>query len=276
MIATINAVSLIGAVPILVDVEAETLCMDLEKAQAKITPKTKAIIYVSYNGRFGDVFKVKAFCRSFNLAYVEDNAQAMFSQYANESYIGAAADVASYSFSSPKIITTGQGGCLMTNNKEVSERIAKLKDFGRVPGELDSHSAFGINSKFTDLQAIVGLSQLQNIDYRITHKKLIYHSYRKRLDSLVRFITTNLSTTIPWFVDVYVDNREGLTQHLRQNNIPFRKVYQPINEQSFINDRGFYETSRFYSNRGVWLPSSLQLTIDDVEHVCDIIERFYK
>ena len=275
MIATYNAVLLIGANPILVDIDDRTLCMDLIDAADKSTRNTKAMIYVTLNGRSGNPFDVKSFCELHDLVYIEDDAQAMFSKYSNESFIGSAADIASYSFSPQKIITTGQGGCLMTNKSHYSKAITKLRDFGRTYGGVDIHETFGINSKFTDLQAIVGLNQLEDIEHRITIKKLIYHGYRARLKGVVEFLKTDLSVTVPWFVDVYVERRDELNAFLFSKGIGTRPMYPPIHTQKFVEDGGRYPVAEWFSKRGLWLPCSLGITTDEIKFVCEKIKDFY-
>ena len=276
MIATYNAVLFIGARPVLVDILQNNLCMDLNDANRKYTNKTKAMIYVTLNGRSGNPFDIKAFCRIHNLAYIEDDAQSLFSQYSNESFIGSAADIASFSFSPQKIITTGQGGCLMTGDEALSNRIVQLRDFGRATGGVDIHPTFGINSKFTDLQALAGLNQLKDIEHKITKKKFIYHGYRQRLkDSLVEFIHTDLTVTIPWFVDIYVQNRNGLAEWLEHNGIATRNVYPTIASQHFVESYYQYPVADWYSQHGLWLPCSLDITTEEIKYVCDKIKEFY-
>jgi len=133
MIATPNSAKLIGAVPILVDVDNKTLNIDIAKVEAAITPKTKAVIHVSYNGRCNHIYDLKDFCSLNNIYLIEDAAQSLGSFY-RSSHLGTIGDIGSLSFSSPKVITTGQGGALLTNHAELALKLRKLKDFGRRSG----------------------------------------------------------------------------------------------------------------------------------------------
>lgn len=279
MIATPNAVRLVGAVPVLVDVDEENLCMDLEKANKLVTSKTKAIIYVTLHGRSHEPVKVKEFCFLNNLSYISDDAQSLGSRYPNGERIGRQGDVASFSFSMPKIITTGQGGCLVTDSDILADKIKKLKDFGRTGGGLDIHDEFGVNCKFTELQAMVGLSQFKDINDRITKKRLMFNMYRAHLKDVpqVTLLDTDLSYVTPWFMDIYADNRGELAKFLLAREIKTRIVYPPIHSQKCydILDRDFPITTAM-SNDGLWLPSSISLTYDQIVFICDTIKEFYE
>jgi perosamine synthetase len=112
----------------------------------------------------------------------------------------------------------------------LGDKIKKLKDFGRTGGGLDIHNEFGINCKFTELQAIVGLSQISNINDRIVLKKAIYKFYKDRLKNIpnISFIDTDLSYVTPWFADIYIKDRENLQKYLYNNGIQTRQIYSSI------------------------------------------------
>ena len=131
MSATSHAVCLAGARPVFVDVERSTLCMDFEAMKRAITPKTKAVILVDLNGRYPTRFEeIIAFCEERGLWLIEDAAQALGSTYRGKA-LGTFGDLGSYSFSMPKIITTGQGGAVVTTSEELYEKLLKIRDFGR-------------------------------------------------------------------------------------------------------------------------------------------------
>jgi len=279
MIATPNAVRLMGAKPIFVDVCKENLCMDLEQAITKFNKKTKAVIYVSLNGRSHeaelDVFKKK--CADYKIAFIEDSAQSFASKNYDGSFCGTTADIGSFSFSIPKIISTGQGGCLVTNNEAYGEKIRKLKDFGRESGGIDIHDEFGINCKFTDLQAVVGIVQISYLQSRINKKKEIYRSYQDKLKSVkaIEFIDTDLNYVTPWFIDIYTSNKQELKESLSLKGIGTRDVYPPISKQKVYNLKDSFPITERYSSRGLWLPSSFSLTEKDIEYICCSIKEIY-
>lgn len=282
MVATANAARLLGLYPAVIDVEEKTLCLDCNKAidAMKKTPTIRAIIYVSFNGRFnvnGDIEKLKDYCKKNKVLLIEDAAQSFgSSNYLGKS--GSFADITTFSLAPHKIITTGQGGLIVTNNEEYAYRIKCLKDFGREESGTDIHTYFGINSKFTDLQATVGISQLDQIETRIKKKRKIYSQY-KVLNELkeVSMIPTDLNTTVPWMVDIYVKRPGLLKGYLEDKGILTRTMYPTLQEQPcFQVEEVDLSTAKKFSSTGLWLPSSLNLTQQQIKFICDTIKEFYK
>ncbi len=276
MIATANAVLLAGARPVFVDVERKTLCLDIEKARKALNKKTRALIYVSLNGRTNDLSKVKKFCQENGLAFIEDAAQSFGSFYRGKC-LGTYGQIGCFSFSPHKIITTGQGGALVTDNEMLASNLRKLKDFGREKGGYDIHDTIGYNFKFTDIQAVVGIEQMKKLKKRIKRKKEIYELYLKELSGLgeIEFIYTDLKQTCPWFVDIYIDNPDKLAMFLSREGIGTRRVYPPVNSQKAYNIQGSYPISEDYSSRGLWLPSSVKLKNSEIKYICRSIHKFY-
>lgn len=226
MIASPNSVTLVGAKPVLVDISPEDLCMDLQKAKAKLTPRTKAIMYVNLNGRGKYLPQFEAFCSERGLFLIEDAAQAFGSRTDGRCH-GTFGHIGSYSFSPHKIITTGQGGALVTSDQAIYEKIEKLKDFGRMQGGADYHDSFGINAKFTDIQAVIGIEQIKKLPGRIRRKREMYAAYRRLLANAtaIEFIDTDLESTTPWFIDVYTKHPDALLRFLKSQGIGTRRVY---------------------------------------------------
>jgi len=280
MIATANAVKFIGAEPIFVDVDSKTLCMNIEQAYSIIHNDNyiDAIIYVSLNGRrrlTNELDILIKECEKQNVVFIEDAAQAFGSQDSKNTMIGNTEHICSFSFSVPKIISTGQGGALTTNDDILADKLRKLKDFGRTSGGNDIHDYFGINCKFTDLQAIVGLQQIESIKERVIKKKWMYHLYHSQLKDVVEFIPTNIKFTTPWFVDIYCDKCDELAAYLKTNNIGSRKTYSPIYSQKCYNLDLKHPVTERYCSRGLWLPSSLDLAEPQILNICKIIRRFF-
>ena len=280
MIATPNSVKMFGAIPVFVDVEKDSLCLDLEKVKRAITPKTKAIMLVSANGRYPST-GIAAFvelAKQHNLILIEDSAQALGSFYPDGRHIGTVGTVGSFSFSAPKIITTGQGGALVTNDDEVAAKIRRLKDFGRSGGGNDIHDSIGYNFKFTELQACIGVEQMKKLKFRVDRKKAIYAQYQKELQSLaqVSFFKQDLEHTTPWFIDVLVEQRESLQKFLKDANVGSRVMYPSINKQKAYAVPGEHEISNLVAERGLWLPSASQLKNEEITHICSSIKDFYR
>lgn len=285
MIASPNSVKMIGAKPVFVDVEPETLCLDIKKAEAAITTKTKAIMLVLANGRYPKC-GIDAFvelCKKYNLKLIEDSAQSLGSRYPDGRHQGSVGEVGSFSFSAPKVISTGQGGALITNDDEVIYKLKRLKDFGRSGGGNDVHDTIGYNFKFTELQACIGIEQMKKLAWRVERKKEILMLYKKQLANVsqVQFFDQDLKNTTPWFIDVLAENKLGLQTFMKEHGVGTRVMYPPINRQvAYMNVYGEPDDSQFpvsnlVGQKGIWLPSASQLTDDEIVSICDKIKAYY-
>lgn len=279
MVATPNAVRAVGATPVLVDVDVDTLSLDLEKARAAVTPRTKAIFVVLANGREPSC-GIDAFvevCEELNLFLFEDAAQALGSFYKDGRAMGTVGTAGMISFSVPKIITTGQGGCVLTSDEAFASKVRGAKDFGRERGGVDIHPEFGLNFKFTDLQAAVGVAQMGKLEKRVSLKKSLHSAYHQALASIpeVLLFQQDLDRTTPWFIDVAVPNRQKLMDYLAEKQIGSRPMYPPINSQPIYDVTGEFPISTWVGNHGLWLPSSSQLTPTELSRVTNAIASFY-
>ena len=235
---------------------------------------------VSANGRYpkSGIESFKNLCREHNLALIEDSAQSLGSFYPGGKHMGSAGDIGSFSFSAPKIISTGQGGCLITNNDDLAFKLRRLKDFGRSSGGNDIHNCVGYNFKFTELQACVGIAQMEKLDFRTKRKKEIYQVYTDYLQdcSGIKLFEQDIINTTPWFIDSLVERRNELQNFLKKNGIGTRIMYPPINKQTAYNLPGDFPVCNIIGEKGLWLPSANQLGDEDVKYVCSIIKEFYR
>jgi len=275
MVATANAIRLTGAKITFVDICNKSLCIDLK--EIKKHKKIKAIALVSINGRYPyNIEEIVEYCKDRNIFILEDAAQSLGSFFKGR-HVGTFGDIASFSFSMPKIITTGQGGALITNDKELYENILMIKDFGRKTSGSDDYITMGFNFKFTDLQAVVGIEQMKKIHDRVNIKRKNYWYLVDLLKDIknVSFIKTDKETT-PWFNDIIVEDRDNLIHHLKNNDIGTRVVYPPLHSLDFYNQKGKFPNTQFFSDNGLWLPSSSKLGNDHIEYIADKIKYFYK
>ena len=279
MIATPNSIKLFGAKPVFVDVEAKTLCLDIELVKQAITKNTKAIMLVTANGRYPNsgIEAFESLCEEKGLILIEDAAQSLGSFYKDGRHIGNAGLVGSFSFSAPKIISTGQGGAIITNDDEVMNKIRRLKDFGRASGGNDVHDSIGYNFKFTELQACLGIEQMKKLQYRVERKKEIYNAYVENLVDVkqLNIFYNDTKYTAPWFIDCTAEKRDNLLDFLKQNGVGSRSMYPPINKQQAYLFPGNYPVSNLIGSNGLWLPSSSQLENSDIDKICGLIKDFY-
>jgi len=272
MIATPNAVNLAGAKSVFVDIERETLCMNVGELERKITDKTKAIMLVSINGRYPlELEEVIETCVNKDIKIIEDAAQSLGSFY-HKKHVGTFGDIGSFSFSMPKIITAGGGGCLVTNDKDIYNKIESTKDFGRIKSGVDEYNRMGWNFKYTDLQAVVGIEQMKKLPARVEMKKNIYKWYQKYLKGVsgIEFIETS-EEVAPWFVDILVENRDALSKKLTEKGIGTRPFYPALHNTPIYMENENFPNSEYISKHGLWLPSSSFLTEENIKEICDEI-----
>ena len=279
MIATPNSVKFFGAVPVFVDVEESTLCLDIELVEAAITPRTKAIMLVSANGRYpsSGIESFLSLCERYDLKLIEDAAQSLGSYYPDGVHIGRKGNVGSFSFSAPKVISTGQGGAIITDDDEIALALRRLKDFGRDSGGSDVHGSIGFNFKFTELQAVIGIEQIKKLPERLARKKEIYLRFQEGLSVVknVQLFYNDMVTTAPWFIDVLVERREDLMAYLKAKGIGTRVMYPPITQQKAYGLQGSYPIAERVGRDGLWLPSMVQLQDQQIRHICESITKFY-
>lgn len=278
-IASANTVRLVGATPVLVDIEPRSLALDLERAEAALTSRTRAMMYVAINGRPGATDRAVEFCRDHGLLFIEDAAQTLGSRLRGR-HLGTWGVAGNMSFSPPKVITTGQGGALFFNDQALYRRAAMIKDFGRPKAGVDYHEVLGFNFKFTDIQAVVGIEQMKKLPWRVERKKTMYRLYQERLAGVgpIEWLPTNLEDTSPWFVDILVpaDRRDALSAFLREQGVGTRPFYPALHTQPpYAGMGGDFPVALDASRRGLWLPSSTFLTDDEIGYVCGQIRRFF-
>ena len=278
MVATPNAAELIAAKAVFVDIDKETLCMNYEGMVNAVTEKTKAVILVSINGRYPKrMDEIVTFCKEKNIHLIEDAAQSLGSGISGK-HIGTFGEIGSFSFSAPKIITTGQGGALVTDNDELYEGIKKIRDFGRTAGGIDKYLVKGWNFKFTDVQAVIGIEQMKKLPQRVLRKKQMAKLYMDLLKDIpeVEIIPTDIDNTAPWFFDILCRNRDDLAAYLKSNNIGSRPFYPALHAESAYNYSGSYPNAEYAASHGLWLPSSIFLTDDQIINICNCIREYYE
>jgi len=280
MIATANAVKLLGANPILVDVSKETNTLSLEAVKAALTPKTKAVIHVSLNNRNNGIREIVNFCREKGIPCIEDAAQSLGCRFQGQHY-GTFGDIGCFSLSTPKIITTGQGGFVITNNEDIAKRMLRIKNFGRSSGGVEQYDTFGLNFKFTDIQAVIGQAQLSELPQRVVRMREIFTNYYSKLQDIsgISMLPPQTDEWIPWFVELMHPQRDSLAFFLKQHNIGTRPTYpsihltEPYVDQYTVGAKQF-ENANSISTNGLFLPSHLLLTDSQIEYICRCTRMF--
>jgi perosamine synthetase len=272
MIASVNSIRMVGATPILADVDRETGTLTKEIIEHYRTERTKAVLHVSLNNRTNRLSELDVFCKDNSILLIEDAAQSL-GCILNGKHIGTYGIIGCFSLSTPKIISTGQGGFLLTNDESTYHKINMIKNFGRKDGGSEIYDIFGMNMKFTDIQAVIGIEQIKKLPSRVRRMREIYNLYYKELGFIM--IPPMNNEWIPWFIDVFVENRDSLAEFLNKHNIQTRITYPQIHRTSMYYQTKEYPGSSYFSEKGLFLPSHILLTNDEIQYICSIIKLYF-
>lgn len=273
MIATINAIKMLKLTPVIIDVDKDTFTINLDTIKNNITTKTKAIIHVSLNNRYKNMDELVNFCDNNKFYLIEDSAQSLGCRI-NGKNLGTFGDIGCFSLSTPKIISTGQGGFCVTDNEILAKKIKMIKNFGRSESGTDNYEVFGINLKFTDLQAVIGIEQMKKMDYRVKRMREIYDIYYNELKDCVEMRAPLNDEWIPWFVDIFTEKKIELMEFLKIHKINTRPVYGEINKTKMYYNNEDFVNSQYVSEKGLFLPSYITLKNEDIKQICKLIKIF--
>lgn len=284
MAATVFAIVRTGAKPVLVDSEPETWNMDVSKIEGKITPKTKAIMPVHIYGHPCDMGPIMEVARKHHLYVIEDAAEAHGAEYKGTK-AGGIGDVGCFSFYANKIITTGEGGMIVTNNGEVADRARRLKDQAFNPQKRFLHTDIGFNYRMTNMQAAVGLAQFERIDQFVEMRRTNARHYNKLLGKVrgIRLpVEKEWAKNVYWMYSIMVEDEFGITrdelmQKLREKEIGTRTFFYPMHVQPCFTDMGLFKGESYpvaeeLSMKGMYLPSGSGLKPEEIDYVCRAIK----
>jgi perosamine synthetase len=278
-IATANAVRLTGASVKLVDIEPRRFGISISALAAVVGPRTRAVVAVDVNGRGANYEELEAFCNGNCLALICDSAEALGSRYAARA-LGSFGLAGCFSFSAAKTVSTGQGGMITTNDEQVAARLAALKDQGRPvrgTGGDDAHPTLGFNFKYTDLQAAVGLAQLDALDQRLAKARQRDEWYRAALSGTPGLEFPDYDQQpqeVRQWTDVLLDRKHEVKSALEAASIGCRAFWHPLHTQPpYWTNGQACPNAADVSARGLWLPSHFDLTEEDVGRVADVIRK---
>jgi len=277
-IAVANVINYVRAKPVFVDVSKETLGMDPEKIEEKITPQTKAIIVVHLYGMPCEMDRILDIAKKYNLFLIEDCAEAHGAEYKGKK-VGTFGDIGCFSFFGNKIITTGEGGMCITNNEELKEKIELLKNQGVSKERKYWHPVIGFNYRMTNIQAAIGLAQLEQIDsflkIREEHEE-IYENLLKEISG-IKFLPKRQQVKIVyWMHSIIIENRDKIMKKLEKEGIETRPFFVVINKMPPYLSEESFPVAEEVSDKGINLPSSVNLTEENIKIICDAIKRAVK
>ena len=287
-VATANAVRYCNAKPVFVDSDPRYWCIDPEKIEGVITKKTKAIIPVHLYGHPCDMDSILKIAKTHNLYVVEDCAEAHGAEYKGKR-VGSFGDINCFSFYGNKMITTGEGGMCITNSKELADKMRILKNHGMNPKKRYWYDVIGFNYRMTNLQAAIGLAQLEKLDKFIAKKRRIAKWYSQELKDLERKNFIKLHPKMPWAKCVYWmysiliedgfgTKRDDLAKILEEKEIDTRPLFYPIHimppyKKDNIKNLPIAER---LGNFGLNLPSSVKLAQRDIITISQAIKEVSK
>jgi perosamine synthetase len=282
--ATANAVLQVGATPIFVDVNYDSWCLDICATDSAITPRTRAIMPVHLYGHSVDIDGLKAVIRTRNIVIIEDAAEAIGTKYKGK-LVGSLCDAAVFSFFANKTITTGEGGMVTFKSSEIAAKARRMRSHGFSPEKRYEHDIWGTNFRLTNIQAALGVAQLERVESLIEKKKLIanwYHNTFNELGIEGIQLPPNMSwnESTFWLYTILLPKNikpEELVTYLQVNRIESRRVFAPLHRQEyFVNyssKKDFSVTENVFE-RGISLPSSTNLEKKHIEKVCYAINNF--
>ncbi len=283
-----------GGVPVLIDCDPRTWCMDVAQVKDKITNRTRAIMPVHIYGHPVDMDPILDLAESHGLAVIEDAAEVHGAEYLAGRHTthptwrrcGSFGTLSCFSFYANKLITTGEGGMVLTDDPELAQKVRSMRNLCFKGNRRFHHDELGFNFRLTNLQAALGVAQVERIEEIIARKRWMGHEYSRRLAG-----TKNLQLPVeePWARNVYwmygvvLTEEAGmdatvLAERLKQRGIETRPFFLGLHEQPAFHQRGLFLVDRHpvaerIARQGLYLPSGLALTAEQIAQVCDAVHE---
>jgi perosamine synthetase len=281
---------LAGGVPVLVDSDPTSWTMNVDQVAARVTPRTRAIMPVHIYGHPVDMDPILGLADRFGLAVIEDAAEAHGAEYRGQAgqwrRCGSFGTISTFSFYANKLVTTGEGGMLLTDDPTLAERAGRLRNLGFVPERRFFHTERGYNYRLTNMQAALGVAQVARMDEIVARKRWLGDAYGRALADLTA-AGVQLATVEPWARSVYwmyglvLDERLGIDAvefagRLRTRGVDTRPFFLGMHEQPVLREQGLfvdecYPVAERLARQGLYLPSGLGLTESQLDQVCEAV-----
>ena len=280
-IAPANMIVLSGASLRLVDVDAETLALDPDLVRQSVTDKTKAIIIVHQFGHAAPMDELMSIAHEFNLKVIEDNAESIGGKYKGK-LLGTFGDLTCLSFFANKIMTTGEGGAVLTNDETLAERCRVLRDHGMSKEIRYKHIDLGYNYRMTNLQAAIGLAQIERLPETLKKRRKQMDFYYELIDEIEGVSVrpfSNWCEPVHWLTTIELDpcfSRDEILAKLKNRGIDCRQMINPVHHamhfKKFWMDQSF-PVSIMKSKNSLHLPSSSNLTLPNIEFIVNELKN---
>jgi len=284
-IATALAIVYCGAKPVLIDSELRTWNMDITKIRERVTENTKAIMVVHIYGHPVDMDPVLDIAKKHGLLVIEDAAEAHGAEYKGK-IVGCLGDAGCFSFYANKIITTGEGGMIVTNNYEMAEKARILKDLAFEKAKRFLHRYTGFNYRMTNIQAAIGLAQLRKIGHFIDRKREMARLYNSVLGEVVGItlpVEEPWAKNVYWMYSILVEDdfgidRDELMRQLQEKGIETRTFFIGMQEQPAFHKLGLFQgescpVAEEIAKKGLYLPSGVGLSREQIEYIAGVIKE---
>jgi len=288
-VASANCILFVDAKPVFVDIDPQTLNMDVSKVAAAITPRTKAIVAVECFGHPGGMIELEQLAQQHELPLIEDACEGFGGHVATSSGerpIGSFGRVGVFAFYPNKQITTGEGGMIVTDDERFADACRALRNQGREGMAWLAHHRLGYNYRLSEIHAALGVVQCQRLDEILGNRRRVAHRYIERLMTNRYLILPTLSeaTHVSWFVFVVRLNdlfepgdRDEVMRELRAEGIGCNNYFPPIHLQPYMVEKfgfkaGDFPVTEYVSARTLALPFFGKMTNRQVDHVCDVLE----
>lgn len=267
-VATANAVSYTGATPVFVDINSKSLCLSAETIRAHLTEKTKAIIPVHLFGHPADMDAINGLAYSHGLKIIEDACEAHGASYKGTN-AGALGDVGCFSFYGNKIITTGEGGMLTTDDPEIYAKAKHLRGHAQTSKRYE-HDQIGYNYRMTNVQAAIGCAQLDRIDEILSSRARLHRMYSAAIPDRV-MQPEPWARSVHWMVSIQTDYRDAIAEILALNGVDTRPFFRPLSTLAPYRRDSLNWRSWRASQRGLCLPTHHEVSEADVLRIAGVI-----
>lgn len=262
-------------VPVFCDIDSKTLNVDFESIRQKLTPNTSAVIVVNTYGLVVDSFQIDEFKNDYpNIKIIEDASESHGGTH-NGNIAGSLGDVSTFSFYANKIITTGEGGIVLTDDEQIYRDLLSCRNLNFVDRKKYIHSESGFNFRMTNIQAALGLGQLQNIEKTINKRIQIakeYNGYFKNNPYITVPYEDVFSYNVYWYYTIRVNkNYQKVLDSLTDNQIDYRHFFYPLHKQPFINSSEVLVNSEKAFETGIILPTFSELSSEQISFISETI-----
>lgn len=283
-ISPVNTIKYVGAEPVFVDICKDTYVMNVDKIEELITSKTKAILPVHIYGHPVDMDKVMEIAKKYNLYVIEDSTESLGSLYKGKP-TGTLGHIGCFSFNGNKLITTGAGGMMVTNDETLSDRAKFLSTQTKVVEDNKAfyHPEIGYNFRMPNILAAMGCAQLENIDEYVKIKRnnaAYYNKLLKNINGITIPVEKEYAKNVNWLYSIIIEEEYGLSRDevikkLSEAGIESRPFFMPIHNMIPYKKckHGDMSVTQYIWERGINLPSSIGLKNEEIEYVCSILKK---